>query len=201
MNSDWVMVIITGIYVIATIFICWANIKSAQASKAQLHEMQLQYAEENRPIVEVEFHYIKRAWYVVRFVNHGNKTAQHVKIHLEQEFIDSLSEETFRKELERVKEKECIIGVGQHYDLFVGSNKLRENPNMKSLTGTIEYESQGNSYKSDIFVNLEHYITFYSTTTDEDEMLKSIKNISVELKSIKKVLENHSIEKNDVKDS
>ena len=55
MNSDWVMVIITGIYVIATIFICWANIKSAQASKAQLHEMQLQYAEENRPIVEVVY--------------------------------------------------------------------------------------------------------------------------------------------------
>ena len=134
-------------------------------------------------------------------MNHGNKTAQHVKIHLESAFVNSLSEEAIRKELERMKGKECIIGVGQHYDLFIGSNKLRGNPNMKSLTGTIEYESQGNIYKSDIFVDLEHYITFYSTTTDEDEMLKSIKNISVELKSIKKVLENHSVEKNDVKDA
>ena len=40
MNADWVMVIITGVYVIATIFICWANIKAANASKEQLREMQ-----------------------------------------------------------------------------------------------------------------------------------------------------------------
>ena len=38
MNADWVMVIITGVYVIATIFICWANIKAANASKATPHE-------------------------------------------------------------------------------------------------------------------------------------------------------------------
>ena len=33
---DWLMVIITLVYVIATIFICWANIKSANASKEEL---------------------------------------------------------------------------------------------------------------------------------------------------------------------
>ena len=56
MNADWVMVIITGIYVIATIFICLANIKAANASKEQLREMQKQFAETNRPVVELEFH-------------------------------------------------------------------------------------------------------------------------------------------------
>lgn len=96
------MVIVTGIYVVATIFICWANIKSAKASKEQLCEMQRQYAEVNRPIIEVEFHYIQKTWYVVRFVNHSNKTAQHVKIHLESAFIDSLPERSIRKELERI---------------------------------------------------------------------------------------------------
>lgn len=39
MTADWAMVIITGIYVVATIFICWANIKTAKASKEQLKEM------------------------------------------------------------------------------------------------------------------------------------------------------------------
>ena len=33
--TDWLMVIITLVYVIATIFICWANIKSAKASKEE----------------------------------------------------------------------------------------------------------------------------------------------------------------------
>jgi len=46
-----------GVYVIATIFICWANIKAANASKEQLREMQKQFAETNRPIIELEFHY------------------------------------------------------------------------------------------------------------------------------------------------
>lgn len=53
MTADWAMVIITGIYVVATIFICWANIKTAKASKEQLKEMQRQFAEANRAEIRV----------------------------------------------------------------------------------------------------------------------------------------------------
>ena len=188
MSAEWIMVIITGVYVIATIFICWANIKSANASKEQLKEMQRQYTESNRPLVELELHYKRKTWYVARFINRGNLTAQHVKINLEQGFIDSLPEESFRNELVKQKGRECIIGVGQHYDLFIGSNKLRGNPQMRPLTGTIEYEAQGQVYKSDIFVDLEHYMTFFSATTDEEDMLKSVKQISEELKRTRQVI-------------
>ena len=192
------MVIITGIYVIATIIICWANIKSANASKEQLEEMQKQYAETNRPLIELEFQYNRRTWYIVRFVNHGNLTAQRVKISLDQAFIDSVPEESFRNELERIKGKECIIGVGQHYDLFIGGNKLRGNPNMTPLTGTIKYEAQGKEYESDLFVDLEHYMTFFSATTDEEDLLKSMNKISDQLKGIRQTLE---MQKGDNQDS
>ena len=188
MTADWAMVIITGIYVVATIFICWANIKTAKASKEQLKEMQRQFAEANRAEIEVEFHYLRRTWYVVRFVNRGEKTAQHVKISVAQSFIDSLPEESFQKELERLKGRQCIIGSGQYYDLFVGSNKLRSNPQMQPFTGTVEYKSQGTSYQSDLFVDLEHYMTFFSSTTDEEDLLRSVKRISEELKGIKQAL-------------
>lgn len=188
MTADWAMVIITGIYVVATIFICWANIKTAKASKEQLKEMQRQFAEANRAEIEVEFHYLRRTWYVVRFVNRGEKTAQHVKISVAQSFIDSLPEESFQKELERLKERECIIGSEQYYDLFVGSNKLRSNPQLQPFTGTVEYKSQGTSYQSDLFVDLEHYMTFFSSTTDEEDLLRSVKRISEELKGIKQAL-------------
>lgn len=47
--TDWLMVVITAVYVIATIAICRAKIKAADASKAQLEEVKRQYAEENRP--------------------------------------------------------------------------------------------------------------------------------------------------------
>lgn len=188
------MVVITGIYVIATIFICWANFKSASASKEQLKEMQKQYAETNRPLIELEFHYSRRTWYIARFVNHGNLTAQRVRINLDQSFIDSLPEDSFRNELERIKGKECIIGVGQHYDLFIGSNKMRGNPNMMPLTGTIIYEAQGKEYKSDLFVDLEHYMTFFSSTTDEEDFLKSVNKISDQLKGIRQALNVHKDE-------
>ena len=198
MNSEWIMVIITGIYVIATIIICWANIKSANASKEQLEEMQKQYAETNRPLIELEFQYNRRTWYIVRFVNHGNLTAQRVKISLDQAFIDSVPEESFRNELERIKGKECIIGVGQHYDLFIGGNKLRGNPNMTPLTGTIKYEAQGKEYESDLFVDLEHYMTFFSATSAEEDLLKSMNKISDQLKGIRQTLE---MQKGDNQDS
>ena len=192
------MVIITGIYVIATIIICWANIKSANASKEQLEEMQKQYAETNRPLIELEFHYSRRTWYIARFVNHGNLTAQRVKISLDQAFIDSVPEESFRNELERIKGKECIIGVGQHYDLFIGGNKLRGNPNLTQLTGTIKYEAQRKEYESDLFVDLEHYMTLFSATTDEEDLLKSMNKISDQLKGIRQTLE---MQKGDNQDS
>lgn len=188
MTADWVMVIITGIYVVATIFICWANIKSAKASKEQLKEMQRQYAEASRPVIEIELHFIGRTWYVVRFVNNGERTAQHVKINIEQSFIDSLPEESFQKELSRLKGKECIIGARQYYDLFIGSSELRGHPNMKPLTGTVEYEAQGNFYESQIFVDLEHYLTFMQTTTNDEDMLKAVKKISNELEIIRQTL-------------
>lgn len=37
--TDWMMVAITVVYVIATIAICIANFKSAKATKQQLEEM------------------------------------------------------------------------------------------------------------------------------------------------------------------
>lgn len=197
MNADWAMVIITSVYVVATIFICWANIKSAHASQAQLLEMQRQYAEANRPMIEVEFHYLQRTWYVVRFVNHGSKTAQHVKIHLTQEFIASLPEIQIRTLLEQIEGRECIIGAGQHYDIYIGSNELRGNPNMKPLTGSVEYQSEGNHYESDIYVDLEHYITFFSSTTEEEKFLKTVQDIEKELKGIKEVLNLPHSEKKD----
>lgn len=197
MTADWVMVIITGVYVIATIFICWANIKAANASKEQLREMQREFAETNKPNIELEFHYSRRTWYIARFVNRGSLSAQHVKINLDQEFIDSLPEESMKKELERIKGKECIIGAGQHYDLYIGSNQLRGNPNMKPLTGTIEYKAQGETYQSDLYVDLENYMTFFSSTTDEEDLLKSMKKIGDELKGIKQILSIQSTKKED----
>lgn len=182
--ADWLMVIITFVYVIATIFICWANIKSAKASKEELDEMKRQYAEENRPHIEVEFCYERRTWYIVRFINHGKLTAQHVKIVLDEDFISSLPEQEFKDILLKQREKECIIGVGQHYDLYIASNKLRGNPNMKPVTGKLIYQDKSSRYECDIYIDLENYATFFSSTSD-DSMVRELKNIRKEIEGLK----------------
>ena len=57
--TDWLMVGITVVYVIATVFICWANFSSARASKAQVEESKRQYEETKRlqimPYFRVDF--------------------------------------------------------------------------------------------------------------------------------------------------
>ena len=46
--TDWLMVIITAIYVVATITICYFNGKSAKAAREQLEESQRQYEDKKR---------------------------------------------------------------------------------------------------------------------------------------------------------
>lgn len=185
--TDWLMVIITLVYVIATIFICMANIKSAKASKEELIEIKRQYNDENRPRIEVEFSYEQRVWYIVRFVNHGKQTAQNVKILFDEEFINSLPEQVFRDNLQKQKEKECIIGVEQCYDLYIGSNELRGNENMKPVTGKITYRDEKGTYESDIYIDIENYATFFSSTS-EDPMVKELKNIEKEIEGLKRAI-------------
>ena len=69
---------------------------------------------------------------------------------------------------------------------------------MTPLTGTIKYEAQGKEYESDLFVDLEHYMTFFSATTDEEDLLKSMNKISDQLKGIRQTLE---MQKGDNQDS
>ena len=186
--TDWLMVGITAVYVIATILICWANLQSAKAAKAQLEEMKKQFEEENRPNIEAELLYERRMWFVVRFVNHGRKTAKHVKIELEEEFIDSLPEEQIKSLLLKQDKKECIIGVGQHYDLYIGSNALRGYPNIKPFSGIVRYGDESHSYEETVFIDLENYMTVFTSNTDHDDYMKAIRKMSEELKGIKQAV-------------
>lgn len=197
--TEWLMVGITAVYVVATIFICLANLKSAKASKEQLTEMKLQYAEDNRPRIEVEFCYKQRTWYIARFVNHGKHTAQHVQVLLNQEFIDSLPNKTLREVLEKQREKEAIIGANQHYDLYIAGNELRGNPNMKPLKGKVKYQDDRIQYENDIFIDLKNYMTFFSSTGDEDNLIKAVKNNTEEIKGIKLAIQKMILKEKDNK--
>ena len=184
-NSRGLTFVITFVYVVATIAICVANIQSANASKKQLREMQKQYADENRPRIEVEFLYERRAFYGLRFIKHGKETAQNVEIRLSDEFIDSLGNTNFSELLKKQKGKKCVIGVDQHYDLFFANHTYIHLPNKVPATGTVHYEDNGVKYQSEFDIDTEHYATIFSLESDEEKLLKEMKNQTAELKRMK----------------
>ena len=134
--TDWLMVIITVIYVVATIFICIANLKSAKAAREQTEEMKKQFLAINRPCVSAEIIYLKRMFWVLRFNNNGNQVSYNTKIILDEEFVNSVEDEC-KGPLKELRNRVCTIGVNQHYDIFIGTNKYRDLPQKKNIKGTI----------------------------------------------------------------
>ena len=98
--TDWIMIGITAVYVIATIAIWCTNQKSTVLLQKQIDETNKQFLEENRPKIEVEICYLQRSFYALRFVNNGRLTAKKVRIEIQQDFIDSLLEPVFREKLQ-----------------------------------------------------------------------------------------------------
>jgi len=188
LTSEWAMVVLTGIYVVATILICLFNFGSAKASKAQAAEMRRQFDEDNRPYITVELIYERRVFLGLRFSNHGKRLANHVSIQFNQEFIDSINEPQFKNVLEQAKGKECIIGIGQHYDIFFGSDKFRKNPDKAAISGQISYTDGNRPYEESFNIDFDSYATIYSVDTDADDLKKEMKAQTKELKAIREAL-------------
>lgn len=185
-NSGFLTFLTVIVSLVASIF----SYRAAQAAWAQVKEMRRQYEDENRPNIEVEFIFEQRSYYGLRFVNHGRSTAQNVKIVLDTGFIDSISEETFAKFLREQKDKLCVIGVGQHYDLFVGTLKFREHPDKPPAKGAVLYECNGKSYTSTFEIDIDRYATIYSVINDEEKLLVNLKRINEQLSGIKNAIRN-----------
>ena len=116
--------IITLVYVVATIFICRANIRSAEATREQVAEARRQYEEEHRPYISYQIIYERRMFYGMRFTNHGKRVASHVQIDLDKSFVNSIPKETFRVFLNKLRGEEFSLGIGQDYNIYFGAAEL-----------------------------------------------------------------------------
>lgn len=182
--ADWAMVILTAIYVVATILICRFNYGAAKASREQASEMRRQYEEDNRPYITVELIYERKSFYGLRFTNHGRRLANHVNIQFEQAFLENIPEPSFKELLEQVPSTECIVGIGQHYDLYIGTNKLRERGEDIVVSGQVTYCDGANSYSEPFSVNFATYATFFAIRSDTDDFLDELKKQNQELRKI-----------------
>ena len=71
--SGWVLVVITSVYVIATILICRYNFLSAKATKEQTSELRRQFDETNRPNIDVTHEIVRGGLFCLKIENTGKK--------------------------------------------------------------------------------------------------------------------------------
>ena len=187
MSAEWIMVIITAVYVIATIFMCIANFMSANATKNQLEELKKQYAEDNKPYITTELIYEKRNFYGLRFTNHGRRIAENVRIDLDSQFVDCLQED-FKREIENQKGKECFIGIGQHYELFFANSGIRGKEKLMPAKGSVTYKNAGKEYKNIFEIDLKNYMSFFSVNSEEEDIKQELKKQNAHLDRISKAL-------------
>lgn len=89
-NNGFVMAILTFVYVIATIFICVFNGKSASATRKQTEEAQRQFEENNRAHVIPRFVTLEGQLYCLAFHNIGKTMAEKLIINISPEWLECL---------------------------------------------------------------------------------------------------------------
>ena len=86
-NNGFIMGLLTLVYVVATVFICVFNYKSAEATRLQTKESKRQFLASNRPNIIPSFTMIEGAMFCLTFKNIGNECAKKLKIHINEEWM------------------------------------------------------------------------------------------------------------------
>jgi hypothetical protein len=118
--TDVLMVILTAVYVIATIAICYFNYKSASATRAQLEEQKRQYNESKKPYV-VAYLEVPARITVISIENIGKGFAHKVRVKIENSllFSDVKTTEELNYRLTRIDGREFSLGVGSKWQLVL----------------------------------------------------------------------------------
>lgn len=156
--ANWTLVILTAIYVIATIAICIANWKSASASKKQTEEMRKQFVNSNRPRLAIRFdaRSLKDRSLVVK--NCGNQPAIDVKFSFNDDFMKALLVAFPESPLQSLMLSNIYIGEGQEFCLFVADLSSLNKMLKKTLKISVAYKSNsGDMYEETALIDFTQY--------------------------------------------
>lgn len=198
--TDWIMISITAIYVIATIFICVANFKSAKATREQLAEQKRQFDETNRPYVTVHFEVALSGLYTLCVCNHGKKMAKNVHLEIDDAFIEQLDNDKVKRLLYNTKRSRIDIGIGQKWYLWIGV--LGDRQTMSKTVGIkLTYQDDQEEYNEEYNIDLNSF-NWQMLCSPDDKLFEQIKKTTSSIekisKSLAKIERNLNEESNDV---
>ncbi len=172
--TDWLMVIITAIYVVATIIICYFNGKSAKAAKIQTDEMIRQYNLANRPKVTIHFDIIRSGLLCFVVENEGTSPAHNVSIRINQDFINGVDEEIERNRLEKLASSELYLASKQKMFICLGGQPLFTALAQNKAEIDISYDG----YEEHTSIDLNQYgmfLVYSSPLEDISQHMKKMK--------------------------
>lgn len=167
MTSEWALVVLTGVYVLATIAIYRANQKSAKWAQAQTDELIRQFRETNRARLSVRFD--KRAIVERSFVikNIGQRPATNVRLSIDGEFMSAL-DKVFPANVLKIAQKSTIlIAPGQEFWFLVGMCSTVERMSVQVAHIRVAYRDGEQNYLEETVIDLKQYdfLTEVSTKT------------------------------------
>ena len=198
--TDWLMVVITAVYVVATIIICIANYKSAKEAHKQTEESIQQFNKSNRPYITCEYILSSRTYCGIHICNHGNQVARNLKINVDKEFMDLLVEGHFLKFKKINDSVYTVVGINQSYDFYF--SKVKNKPVKVPLNILLKYENdEGKSYEERFVIDLGKQLPIESIKSDFEKAVKSINRQNEVLKNISNKLDKIAIELQDKKNN
>lgn len=196
-NNGFLMVVLTSVYVVATIIICWANLKSAKASREQTAEQKRQFEAINRPQIDVSIELVRRNTIALKVENTGTRYAQTVNIKINDDFITQIERAEDEERIRKISTSTYNVGVGQKWYIHICDNQKIEKLDNIPLQAQISYSDGKQIYKETIQLDFSQYSEMYMYESPIEDIRHHQKNLAEnskeELEILKKI---HSVIKN-----
>ncbi len=180
--TDWLMVIITFVYVVATIAICVFNAKSAKSSKKQTEIAQKQidlmisqFNEINRPYISISVDVIRSGIICFVIENIGTVSARITSIKLNEDFIENVEKNCPQSFIRTINESNMFLAPKQRvYYLIAGQPSFKD---IKDVLAVFDIK-YNDKYSEHIEIDLNkygHILIYNGELEDISNHLKHIK--------------------------
>lgn len=187
-NPDWIIAVMTCVYVIATIVICIFNYKSAKACQEQVQEARKQFKDTNRAFITISFEVVRNGLMVLHIQNAGKSIAKNVCISVNQSFIDSLPHPDDRESFNSISGKIFLLGINQSIYLSLGSHTSYPDMKITELVCTITYQDIFETYTEETYIDLSAYSWKLLYNSPLDDIYCEIKKYNQNTKQIITIL-------------
>jgi len=179
-NQGFMMVLLTFMYVIATVFILGSN-------RRLINESKLAREQQTMPFVVIGFECIRGGLLALIVSNEGFSTACRVEIKISDDFIANLPDEVYKERMQLLQTSSLTLLPKQRVEYVFGAigsfGKIKE----QQLFGRmVFYDFQEKKYSRNFTINMEGFTSSLIGKSDAMIIDETLKKINKTLEKIEK---------------